>query len=73
MINYKKVTTKPKTLSLGSLSLRNELKKNLKNLKRFAKTQTIATIKIISYYLSIMYFYSIPFSTKSAARNILRG
>ena len=37
---------------------RNGLKmqKNSKNYKRFAKTEIIDTIKIISYYLNIMYF-----------------
>ena len=34
-------------MSLGSLSLRNELKKPLKNQKLFAKTETIATITML--------------------------
>ena len=52
-----KLLSQQAVLSLGTYSLRNELKNNLKNLKRFAKTQSIATIKILSYYLNIMYFY----------------
>ena len=56
-------------LYLGSLKLRNEPKKNLKNLKRLAKTQTIATIKIISYYLNIMYFQFKSYFYKFSCRN----